>query len=277
MHRTLITRQRLIMLSVVCCMVFLAPSAFGSIISTIWNGHKVLELRTGLRWDYGLTFNNIPESFRNVPRHPGDWWILDGPYLDSILPNSILSLGNHTDVELGMMFSPITLVAAGVMYTYTSAQYWPPIELNQYGTTSRAIGSSLRYYRITGPKQHQLGLVVEVRTPWIKASPTNWLRLVFGRIYDTDGYPIILQSGWDRWGSLQAWKSERIFTIYAHRLYAGLMVGTKGDNGELPFIGYLVLGCCWPQFEYRRESAAGDMVMQHNDGPRFIIQFGFNI
>ena len=277
MRCTLTYRKQLITLSVVCCMLFLAPATFGSIIGTIWNGHKVLEFRGGVRWDYGLTFQNIPESFRAIPKHPGDWWIFDCPYQDSTLPSSTLSWPNRNDGELSIMISPLVLVAGGIIYSYTSAQHSNTFERNQYGKPDRGIGTSLRYYRTTGPRQHQLGLVVEVRTPWVKVTPANWLRLVFGRVYDTDGYPLMLESGWDRWDQNQVWKEEKIFTIYAHRLYAGLILGNKGDHGENPIIGYLMLGCVWPQFEYRRESAAGDMIMHHNDGPRFIIQFGINI
>lgn len=187
--------------------------------------HIVFGLRvTGIA-SPGYSGSGFPESTRAIPRHRDDDWISSLYYANNTLPDTTLNIKPRATMYYNVYASWADVLGIGLSLITPGKSKEGRFSQNQYGTSSRGYGTSLRYYEMARSSV-SCGLYASLGTPLIKIFKTCCLvvkvRPYLDGVYQLLDSNIRTQSGWDRYDADKKWRKHKVGKIKQHYLNGGL-------------------------------------------------------
>ena len=182
-----------------------------------------------------VNFPSVPEELRTVPTHQGDGWFgtPGAPWVVPFPSSDIndASISDAVGITVAPQFTVSRLTFRGGIYIpQAKFQTTRPIAgdfdtyhaVNQFGTTRRGVGTSLVYYSVyydgvdNDPKPFG---EIEFRLH-------RFLSVIGGYGGHHNSYKIALESGYDRFNSLEEYEKVELGSIERHGApYAAIRVG----------------------------------------------------
>lgn len=189
------------------------------------------ELGVGNLSSRGYDVTHVPVRVRDIPRHPGDYWVGSTPYLDApiITDSAPDTIGNDPSWN-GLIYLRTGWFDVGYGHSLNSDTGHVRVSQNQYGDSQRGTGMTLRYYemRLKESRMGYLRCGVVVPISW-----RDWnghgLTIGAGFMMGLDPRVFVAEQGYDRWDHDQKYRTVEFAKIrndpvpylrlgYTHRL-----------------------------------------------------------
>lgn len=194
--------------------------------------------------DYNISVSEFPLSFRSVPLHADDGYLSGYSNATEPLPDSKLLEQKRLTGAFAFTYYPLTYIGCGVMIHTESSQKgdgWPysdtegRFQQNQWGTSSRKYGSSLRWYEIRrNLTVYKFNL--NLNSGFYRLWGPIALRGKAMVIWDPIGRDLAGQNGWDRFGGDQEWQEVSLGRFHENagvlEFNLALYYGSDGKKGE---------------------------------------------
>lgn len=211
---------------------------------------------------------NVPLSVRAIPRHPDDGWLAGYPEANNPLPESMYVLPRRDVIELTVAKALNRFCSVGILYgTDMSGQGKSAVDRyqqNQYGTSDRGYGTSLRYYERSNSDMSQFGLIGYLNSPWAKYKVLR-ARVRVGGFYGLISPSIVYKNGWDRYNSDQQYSTQTVARLHQDNIFVRGEIGGIIVNSDYP--RGLGIVSAYVQFDQRTDRWTTDLA-----APDFIIR-----
>ena len=199
---------------------------------------RTQEAKPALRYSFAVSgatpskyhVANVPRFVRAIPLHRDDDYLSGSSFATQPVVDD--SLGSFSIATYSFeLTASYRWIETGSRLGWASVSS-DRVQQNQFGTTERGSGTSLRFYEVSSKVPISFVLFGGVRLPIVKPRP-SWggLALSLGAQYEPFGTPLHFRAGWDRFNDDKVWRYIRIGKVQANGPYARLDIALGKEDG----------------------------------------------
>lgn len=209
----------------------------------------------GINWGLNSSFfggvagmvENVPADLRTVPSHEGDAWIYGKTQVLRTIPFSSIEPNPLTNLSSFFIGPEVTFfrlrIRTGINFSWTGrleqgrtkSNEGATREVNQHGLPNRGSGTSLVYYNMYVKSTLIPGWFGEAGV-----SLTRNFSVVGG--WGLNNFNLEIESGYDRYGSLETYDTYKAATVRLRRTYGGIEVELPIDNSNAAVAFQILVG-----------------------------------